>query len=65
MISVLLTHYHADYIAGHTELELPIIMGPKSTREINKIKVFEMTDGSTFNLGCVTIRVIHTPGHTL
>lgn len=65
MISVLLTHYHADYIAGHTELELPIIMGPKSTREINKIKVTEKADHSTMSLGSTTIKVIHTPGHTL
>lgn len=39
-------------------------MGPKSVREINKMKVTEMADGSTSILGKVTIKVLHTPGHT-
>lgn len=65
IISILLTHYHADYVAGHTEFNLPIIMGPRSTKEGCAVKVYEMQDHSTFNLGSVWIKVIHTPGHTL
>lgn len=65
IISILLTHYHADYVAGHTEFNLPLIMGPCSTREGSAIKVYEMQDHSTFNLGSVWIKVLHTPGHTL
>ena len=27
---VVLTHYHADFLAGHTEFKVPVIMGPGS-----------------------------------
>lgn len=39
LTSILLTHYHADYIAGHTEFSLPIIMGPKATKPNTKVKL--------------------------
>ena len=65
IISILLSHYHADYVAGHTEFNLPIIMGPKSYKEASAVKVYEMQDNSTFNLGSIWIKILHTPGHTL
>ena len=37
---VLLTHYHADYIAGHTEFKVPIFMGEHAKRAVNG---FELT----------------------
>lgn len=40
-------------------------MGPKSAREGSELKVFEMEDHSTFNLGSIWIKVLHTPGHTM
>ena len=40
-------------------------MGPKSHKEESGLKVFEMQDHSTFNLGSVWIKILHTPGHTL
>lgn len=40
-------------------------MGPNSTRPINGFKVKEFHDGETISLGAVSIKVIHTPGHTL
>lgn len=64
LIQILLTHYHADYVAGHTEFELPIIMGPTSSKPSISFKLFEMKDGYTFNLGAVWLKVLHTPGHT-
>ena len=64
LISILLTHYHADYVAGHTEFNLPIIMGPKATKPGSTLKLFEMKDGYSFNLGSVWIKILHTPGHT-
>jgi hydroxyacylglutathione hydrolase len=62
---VFLTHYHADFLSGHTEFKVPIIMGPTSTRKINTFKVHECTDGEVFTLGSVKVKVIHTPGHTM
>lgn len=50
IISILLTHYHADYVAGHTEFHLPIIMGPKAQTS-SKLPIYEMKDGYSFNLG--------------
>lgn len=29
---VVLTHYHADFIGGHTEFKVPVVMGPGSKR---------------------------------
>jgi len=62
---VLLTHYHADYLSGHNEFKVPIVMGPTSQREVNGFKVKECTDGEILTLGNIKIKVIHTPGHTL
>jgi glyoxylase-like metal-dependent hydrolase (beta-lactamase superfamily II) len=36
---VFLTHYHADYLSGHTEYKVPIVMGPESTRSVNKFEI--------------------------
>lgn len=36
---VFLTHYHADFLSGHTEFKVPIIMGPTAIRKINTFKV--------------------------
>ncbi len=62
---VLLTHYHADFLAGHTEFKAPIVMGPTAARKINTFKVKECTDGEVLSLGSVKLKVWHTPGHTL
>lgn len=44
---VVLTHYHADYLSGHTQFEVPIIMGPTGKRNVNKFDVQEQEDGSS------------------
>nr|BAK01936.1 predicted protein [Hordeum vulgare subsp. vulgare] len=62
---VFLTHYHADFLAGHTQLGLPVVMGPGAKREANTFAVKEAADGEYLELGSVRIQVIHTPGHTL
>lgn len=36
---VFLTHYHADYLSGHTEYNVPIVMGPNSKRPSNKFDI--------------------------
>lgn len=60
-----MSHYHADYLSGHTEFKVPIVMGPSATRAVNTFKVKECTDGEEITMGDIKIRVIHTPGHTL
>ena len=59
------THFHADFISGHLDLskatQAPIIYGPQTKAD------FEVTiaaDGSSFPLGNVSVKVLHTPGHT-
>ncbi|CAD8095894.1 unnamed protein product [Paramecium primaurelia] len=62
---VLLTHFHADFVAGHVSLKnqtgAQIIMGPNAEAPfINKI----MKDGEMLNLGQIKVQALHTPGHT-
>lgn len=60
------THFHADFVSGHLDLSsktgAPIIYGPET---ITNYPVHIAKDGETFTLGKTTIRVIHTPGHTI
>jgi hydroxyacylglutathione hydrolase len=60
------THIHADFISGHLDLSkqtsAPIVYGPGA--ETN-FRFHLAKDGEVFNVGNVTLEVIHTPGHTL
>lgn len=60
------THFHADFVSGHLDLSkktgAPIIYGPTAKPEFDAIIA---TDGQEFKLGAITIKVIHTPGHTM
>ena len=60
------THFHADFVSGHLSLSkktgAPIIFGPNADPSFeSKIAV----DGEKFNLGGITLQLIHTPGHTM
>lgn len=59
------THFHADFVSGHLDLArktgAQIIYGPKAETAYEK---YQAKDGQEFKLGRVTIRVLHTPGHT-
>ncbi len=59
------THFHADFVSGHLELSkatgAPIVYGPQ-TRADFEVQV--ANDGEVFQLGNISIRVLHTPGHT-
>jgi hydroxyacylglutathione hydrolase len=63
---VLETHFHADFVSGHLDLSqktnAPIIYGPNANPEF---EAYIAKDAEVFNLGKITITVIHTPGHTL
>lgn len=60
------THFHADFVSGHLDLAkktgATIVYGPNANTSYN---VYHAVDGETFSLGNVTIKVLHTPGHTL
>ena len=60
------THFHADFVSGHIDLAratgATIIYGPNTE---TGFPVHVATDGETFQLGDLTLQVLHTPGHTL
>ncbi|WP_222982976.1 MBL fold metallo-hydrolase [Flagellimonas meishanensis] len=60
------THFHADFVSGHVTLSketgAPIIYGPNANPSYEAIIA---EDGQEFQLGKVTIKVLHTPGHTM
>lgn len=60
------THFHADFVSGHVTLAektgAPIIYGPTAKPSF---PVHVAKDGEVFQLGEITITVLHTPGHTL
>jgi glyoxylase-like metal-dependent hydrolase (beta-lactamase superfamily II)/rhodanese-related sulfurtransferase len=59
------THFHADFVSGHIDLakkvNATIIYGPEAS---TRYKVYNEKDNEEFKLGQVTIKVLHTPGHT-
>ncbi|WP_333695835.1 MBL fold metallo-hydrolase [Flavobacterium sp.] len=60
------THFHADFVSGHVTLAqktgAPIIFGPNANPSF---KAHIAKDGEVFQLGEITITVLHTPGHTM
>ncbi|MDJ1496292.1 MBL fold metallo-hydrolase [Cytophagaceae bacterium DM2B3-1] len=60
------THFHADFVSGHLDLAkqtgASIIYGPNANPAFEAIIA---KDNQQFQLGELTIRVLHTPGHTL
>jgi glyoxylase-like metal-dependent hydrolase (beta-lactamase superfamily II)/rhodanese-related sulfurtransferase len=63
---VLETHFHADFVSGHLDLAektgATIVYGPTAQP---KFKAYIAEDGEELKVGNVTIKVLHTPGHTL
>ncbi|MBP6186045.1 MAG: MBL fold metallo-hydrolase [Saprospiraceae bacterium] len=60
------THFHADFVSGHLDLSkktgAPIVYGPTAKPSFDFILA---SDGQEFKVGDVTIKVLHTPGHTM
>ncbi|MBL4706466.1 MAG: MBL fold metallo-hydrolase [Flavobacteriales bacterium] len=60
------THFHADFVSGHVDLAkktgAKIVFGPTATTDFESITA---EDGQEFAIGDLTLKVLHTPGHTL
>jgi hydroxyacylglutathione hydrolase len=60
------THFHADFVSGHLDLAATtgatIVYGPGT---VTKFPVHVAKDQEVFQLGKISITVLHTPGHTL
>lgn len=61
------THFHADFVSGHVDLAnktgAEIVYGPTTMK--TGFDVLIAHDGQEFKIGEATIRVLHTPGHTM
>lgn len=60
------THFHADFVSGHLDLakatNAPIIFGPKT---VTNFPAHVAEDGEVFYIGKLSLKVLHTPGHTV
>ncbi|MBI2731547.1 MAG: MBL fold metallo-hydrolase [Sphingobacteriales bacterium] len=60
------THFHADFVSGHLDLSkttgAKIVYGPTA---LPAFSAHVAQDKEEFNIGKVTIQLLHTPGHTL
>ena len=63
---VLETHFHADFVSGHIDLAketgATIVFGPNAK---TNFEAHIAQDGEILKIGNVTIKVLHTPGHTM
>ena len=63
---VLETHFHADFVSGHIDLAketgATIVFGPNAK---TNFEAHIAEDGEILKVGKITIKVIHTPGHTM
>jgi len=60
------THFHADFVSGHLDLAqkegAKIVYGPTAKPGFDALVA---EDNQLFKVGNYTIKVLHTPGHTL
>ena len=60
------THFHADFVSGHVTLaektEATIVYGPTAT---TKFDSHTAKDNEEFKVGNITLKLLHTPGHTM
>lgn len=60
------THFHADFVSGHLDLAkktgADIVYGPTAKPQFEAIVA---EDNQEFKVGNYTVKVIHTPGHTM
>ncbi len=60
------THFHADFVSGHLDLAkktgASIVFGPTAKPMYDAIVA---KDNQLFKVGDATVKVLHTPGHTM
>lgn len=60
------THFHADFVSGHLDLQkatgADIVYGPGTE---TSFPIYKAKDGEVFQLGELSVEVLHTPGHTV
>ena len=62
---VLLTHHHADFVAGHTEIAAKTGAKILVSKKANAAYPHEaLADGWSLRFGTALIRILETPGHT-
>jgi glyoxylase-like metal-dependent hydrolase (beta-lactamase superfamily II)/rhodanese-related sulfurtransferase len=63
---ILETHFHADFVSGHIDLAkktgATIVYGPNANPSY---PVHIASDGELINFGKLSMKVLHTPGHTM
>ena len=63
---ILETHFHADFVSGHLDLYAKtganIVYGPTAKPNFD---AHITTDNELLKLGNISIKVLHTPGHTM
>jgi glyoxylase-like metal-dependent hydrolase (beta-lactamase superfamily II)/rhodanese-related sulfurtransferase len=63
---ILETHFHADFVSGHIDLAkatgASIVYGPNANPSFN---FHSAKDGELLQVGDITFKVLHTPGHTM
>ncbi len=63
---VFLTHFHADFVSGQVDLAkktgATIVFGPNANPNY---EIHQGKDGETFKIGDITLKLLHTPGHTM
>ena len=63
---IFLTHFHADFVSGHVDLAkktgATIVFGPGAAGEFD---FHEGTDEEVFSIGEASLKLLHTPGHTM
>ena len=60
------THFHADFVSGHLTLDkhtgATIVFGPTAKTDFDCLVA---EDNKEFKIGNITIKLLHTPGHTM
>ena len=60
------THFHADFVSGHLDLATKtgakIVFGPNANPDFD---AHIAVDGEVFQVGNISLKVLHTPGHTM